>query len=146
VERELKRVQAKVGELTMKLEIVEWSLEKNRRPPSAPPAGPETPCPVASRVPRGVAVRRASASSAGPERPSGPSLSGEMSRAGGHPGRDYERRFRGTPAARCSLRAGGSSSRCRPLWPPSASHGHRVSSERQRSALKLGSCGMLRRC
>jgi hypothetical protein len=27
-ERELKRVQAKVGELTMKLEIVEWFLEK----------------------------------------------------------------------------------------------------------------------
>jgi transposase-like protein len=27
-ERELKRVQAKVGELTMKLEIVEWLLEK----------------------------------------------------------------------------------------------------------------------
>jgi hypothetical protein len=27
-ERELKRVQSKVGELTMKLEIVEWSLEK----------------------------------------------------------------------------------------------------------------------
>jgi hypothetical protein len=49
-------VQAKVGELTLKLEIVEWFLEKNRRAPSAPPAGPETPCPVASRVPRGVAV------------------------------------------------------------------------------------------
>ena len=30
-ERELKRVQAKVGELTMKLEIVEWFLEKNLR-------------------------------------------------------------------------------------------------------------------
>jgi len=29
-ERELKRVQAKVGELTMKLEIVEWFLEKKR--------------------------------------------------------------------------------------------------------------------
>jgi len=27
-ERELKRVQAKVGELTMKLEVVEWFLEK----------------------------------------------------------------------------------------------------------------------
>ena len=27
-ERELKRVQAKVGELTMKLEIVEWLIEK----------------------------------------------------------------------------------------------------------------------
>lgn len=27
-ERELKRMQAKVGELTMKLEIVEWFLEK----------------------------------------------------------------------------------------------------------------------
>ena len=27
-ERELKRVQAKVGELTMKLEIVEWFLEE----------------------------------------------------------------------------------------------------------------------
>ena len=27
-ERELRRVQAKVGELTMKLEIVEWLLEK----------------------------------------------------------------------------------------------------------------------
>ena len=27
-ERELKRVQAKVGELTMKLEIVEWFIEK----------------------------------------------------------------------------------------------------------------------
>lgn len=27
-ERELKRVQAKAGELTMKLEIVEWFLEK----------------------------------------------------------------------------------------------------------------------
>jgi hypothetical protein len=28
-ERELKRVQAKVGELTMKLEIVEWFVEKS---------------------------------------------------------------------------------------------------------------------
>jgi hypothetical protein len=27
-ERKLKRVQAKVGELTMKLEIVEWFLEE----------------------------------------------------------------------------------------------------------------------
>src|SRR5437016_8233216 len=30
-ERELKRVQAKVGELRMKLEIVEWFLEKRLR-------------------------------------------------------------------------------------------------------------------
>ncbi len=32
-ERELKRMQAKVGELTMKLEIVEWFLEKKARLP-----------------------------------------------------------------------------------------------------------------
>ena len=32
-ERELKRMQAKVGELTMKLESVEWFLEKKARLP-----------------------------------------------------------------------------------------------------------------
>ena len=43
-ERELKRVQAKVGELTMKLEIVEWFLEKNGLArPSRAPARRETP-------------------------------------------------------------------------------------------------------